>query len=140
MGDLGVYRPLLGGAMIGLAAALMMLTSGRICGISGISKGLLGYHRGDFAWRFAFVAGLVIGGTVYGLADPSVFRISTDRPLGVIALGGLLVGFGTVTCNGCTSGHGICGVSRLSRRSIVATVTFVGCGMLTAAVYHFLAG
>lgn len=140
MDTLTLLKSLGGGATIGLAAALMLLFNGRIAGVSGISKGLLAFTKGDYAWRAAFVAGLILGGIAYGRFDPTVFDLKTDRPLWIIALAGLLVGFGTVLSNGCTSGHGICGVSRLSRRSITAVATFVATGMLTATAYHFIAG
>lgn len=134
------FYALAGGGLIGLAATIMMLTNGRIAGVSGISKGLLAPRAGDWPWRLAFVAGLVLGGGVYMQFDPAAFRLATDRPLWVIALAGLLVGFGTVLSNGCTSGHGVCGVSRLSRRSMVAVATFVATGMLTATVYRLVVG
>ncbi len=125
---------LLGGSLIGLAATLMLLGTGRIAGISGISKGLIPYKQGDFAWRFAFVAGLVVGGALLYQVRPEAFQIEVSRPLWMIAVAGLLVGFGSVLSNGCTSGHGVCGVSRLSPRSIVATFLFIASGMVTVSV------
>lgn len=131
---------LLGGALIGTGAALMLLFNGKIAGISGIVGGLLRFQAGDFAWRLAFTGGLIAGGVVFLFLDPSVFQINTGRPLPVIAAAGVLVGFGTAMGTGCTSGHGICGVSRLSRRSIVATVIFILSGMATVFVYNLAAG
>jgi uncharacterized membrane protein YedE/YeeE len=131
---------LVGGGLIGLAATIMLATNGRICGISGISKGLLAPRAGDWPWRVAFIAGLVAGGGVFLAIHPAAFQLVTNRPLGVLALAGLCVGFGTVMCNGCTSGHGVCGISRLSRRSIVATLTFVATGMATATLYQIVVG
>jgi uncharacterized membrane protein YedE/YeeE len=128
----------LGGALIGLGALAMLLWNGKIAGISGISRGLLTFRTGDRAWRIAFLAGLIIGGGLFFMAKPSAFEIATDRSWPVLAIAGLLVGFGTAMGNGCTSGHGVCGVSRLSRRSIVATVTFIVTGMATATFYKLI--
>jgi uncharacterized membrane protein YedE/YeeE len=127
---------LLGGIIIGLAASLFMLLNGRVAGISGIFAGALHPARGDFAWRATYVFGLVGGGIVTLLAFPSLAAKSTVfLPLPLVAAGGLLVGFGARLSNGCTSGHGVCGLARLSPRSIVATVTF----MATAAITVFVA-
>lgn len=126
--------------LIGVGALIMLFWNGKIAGISGITKGLLYPRSGEWGWRFAFVAGLLVGGAAYLLIDPAIFSVSTNRSMPVIALGGVLVGFGTVMANGCTSGHGVCGVSRLSRRSILATLTFVGMGFVTVALYNALAG
>jgi uncharacterized membrane protein YedE/YeeE len=88
--------------------------------------------------RVAFVAGLLAGGAAFYVAKPNVFQITTDRSLPVLVLAGLCVGLGTVMSNGCTSGHGVCGVSRLSRRSIAATLTFIAAGMVTVFAYNFI--
>jgi uncharacterized membrane protein YedE/YeeE len=122
---------LLGGALIGGAAALLWLSNGRIAGISGILARALVPVRGDFAWRIAFLSGLPLGAALVTLAtgDLHGFAITPRVPLLVTA--GLLVGFGTALGNGCTSGHGVCGVSRGSRRSIAATGVFLATGMLT---------
>ncbi len=121
---------LAGGALIGLAASLLLYLNGRIAGISGIVNGASSAPPGDKSWRIAFLAGLVAGGTViiYGLPLP--FSPRTAFPLPLLIAGGLLVGFGTRLGSGCTSGHGVCGVARLSPRSIIATLTFVVAGML----------
>jgi uncharacterized protein len=128
-----------GGAMIGLAAAMMLLFNGRIAGISGVANGLLAPRAGDWPWRVAFLAGLVAGGAVMALLMPAAFAADTGRSLAVVAVAGLLVGFGSVLANGCTSGHGVCGVSRLSPRSIAATGVFIAAGMATVALLR-LAG
>lgn len=125
---------LLGGALIGLAASLLLLADGRIAGISGIVGGLLTPTGGDTAWRALFVAGLLLGGFGLRLVDPALVRMELDRPTLALVAAGLLVGFGTRLGNGCTSGHGVCGVSRGSARSIVATMTFMTTGILTAWV------
>jgi uncharacterized protein len=121
---------LFGGLLIGLAAAALLLVNGRILGVSGIAGGLLQPRAGDTGWRLAFIAGLLVPPLVLGLTG------ITDAPkfsgsLWVIALAGLLVGFGSRMGSGCTSGHGICGMARLSTRSIVATLCFVLTGFLT---------
>lgn len=128
-----------GGALIGVAAAMMLLFNGRIAGISGVANGLLAPRAGDWPWRAAFLAGLVAGGAVMAQLMPAAFAADTGRPLAVVAAAGLLVGFGSVLANGCTSGHGVCGVSRLSPRSIAATGVFIAAGMATVALLR-LAG
>jgi uncharacterized membrane protein YedE/YeeE len=121
----------LGGVIIGLGAALMLFGLGRIAGISGIFGGLLVRKAGDVAWRLAFVLGLALGGALMVQVAPEMFAVSLDRSLPTVAVAGLVVGFGTRMGNGCTSGHGVCGLSRLSPRSLVATVTFMVTGALT---------
>jgi uncharacterized protein len=132
----------LGGALIGLSGVLMLLGLGRIAGISGVFGGIVVRPRaGDVAWRLVFVLGLVVGGVVMHLVAPGLFAVAIDRPMFVVALAGLLVGFGTRMGNGCTSGHGVCGLSRLSGRSLVATITFMVTGALTVFfVQHVLGG
>ncbi|MCA9625135.1 MAG: YeeE/YedE family protein, partial [Myxococcales bacterium] len=109
-------------------------------GISGIVGGLLGPSHRDSAWRLLFVSGLVVGGVIMSLLLPSAFAITVERSLVAVAVAGLLVGVGTRLGNGCTSGHGVCGTSRLSPRSIVATVTFIGSGAATVFVVNHLLG
>lgn len=121
----------IGGVIIGLGAALMLFGLGRIAGISGVFGGLLMRKAGDVLWRFAFVLGLVLGGVLMFQLAPGLFAIDIDRSLLTVVFAGLLVGFGTRMGNGCTSGHGVCGISRLSPRSFVATVTFMVTGALT---------
>jgi uncharacterized membrane protein YedE/YeeE len=112
-----------GGLLIGLAVALMLLLNGRVAGISGIVGGLLTLRAGDKIWRAAFVAGLVLSALAYvSTADVPVAVVA---PLPVVVAGGLLVGFGARLGSGCTSGHGLCGMARLSRRSVAATATFL---------------
>jgi uncharacterized protein len=137
MDEFTPWSALAGGALIGLSASILLLTSGRIAGISGILGGLLLPRRGELGWRLGFLAGLLLAGVLaVGLAPDSLG--SSPRPLLLLVAAGLLVGIGTRLGNGCTSGHGICGVSRLSRRSIVATLVFVGAGMLTVLVMRLL--
>lgn len=122
---------LAGGALIGLAASALLLFNGRVAGITGIVAGLFGPDAG---WRALFVAGMVLGGFAAARLRPDAFRATVHLPTALVVAGGLLVGFGTRLANGCTSGHGVCGLARLSPRSIVATVVFVGAGMLTVFV------
>jgi uncharacterized membrane protein YedE/YeeE len=122
---------LLGGALIGSGSALLLLTHGRIAGISGIAGGLVQRATSDRAWRIAFLAGLTAAGAVAAVVMPAAIGAPV-RPLAAIAVAGLLVGFGTRLGNGCTSGHGVCGLSRLSVRSLVAVATFMATGAITA--------
>lgn len=134
------WSSLAGGALIGLAASLLLFGARRIAGISGIAGRLLiGAGRGDRAWRLAFLVGLVMAGLIAARFVPGSVSAS-PRPLALVALAGVLVGFGTRLGNGCTSGHGVCGVSRGSPRSIAATLTFVGTGVLTATIVRWLGG
>jgi len=119
-----VGAPLLGGVLIGLAVALLLLLDGRVAGISGIVAGLVHPSRGEWSWQALFVAGLAVGGALARIVDRSAIG-SITTPLPILAMAGVLVGFGTRLAGGCTSGHGVCGVSRGSMRSIVATATFV---------------
>ncbi len=128
-----------GGALIGLAAAIFILVNGRIAGISGILGGLLRPMAGDISWRITFVLGLVMAPVLYSLfAELPAIRIDSGFPALVIA--GLLVGIGTRYSSGCTSGHGICGISRLSPRSLVATASFMAAGFATVFVLRHLLG
>jgi uncharacterized membrane protein YedE/YeeE len=130
----------IGGVIIGLGAALMLFGLGRIAGISGIFGGLLVRKAGDVAWRLAFVLGLVLGGALMFQLAPGMFTVGVDRSLQIITIAGLLVGFGTRMGNGCTSGHGVCGISRLSPRSMVATLTFMVTGALTVFIAQHVFG
>ena len=133
------WNALAGGALIGLAAAMFALLNGRIAGISGVIGGLLKPARGDVAWRAAFVLGLVGAPLVHGLFAALPRPQIDAQYLGLIAAG-LLVGVGTRYGSGCTSGHGVCGLSRLSPRSVAATLAFMGAGFATVFVMrHWLA-
>ena len=128
-----------GGVLIGIAAAMFVLLNGRIAGISGVLGGLLRPVRGDSAWRMAFVLGLVGAPLVY-LLFAALPRPQIDAGYGALILAGLLVGVGTRYGSGCTSGHGVCGLSRLSPRSLVATAAFMGAGFVTVFVTRHLLG
>lgn len=127
--------PLLGGALIGVAVTLMLLLNGRVTGISGIigtaMTGSRAIAQSDFVWRVAFILGLVVGGLGLRSVSREWFVNTSGRTLGEVALAGLLVGFGTLMANGCTSGHGVCGISRMSVRSMLATITFIAFGILS---------
>ena len=133
------YASLAGGLLIGLAAALFVLLNGRIAGISGIVGGLLKPARGDVSWRVAFLVGLLGAPVVYGLST-SVPQPQIDAGWAALVMAGLLVGVGTRYGSGCTSGHGVCGLSRLSPRSLVATVTFMAAGFATVFVIRHMLG
>ena len=133
------WTSLAGGLLIGLAAAMLLLFSGRIAGISGIVGGLLRPRKGDVAWRLAFVAGLLAAPLVFLIAAP-LPQVRIDAGTTTLIAAGLLVGVGTRYGSGCTSGHGVCGLSRGSPRSIVATVSFMAAGFLTVYVVRHLLG
>jgi uncharacterized protein len=119
----------IGGALIGCAVAMLLLLNGRVAGVSGIVGGLLRPAKGDVAWRAAFVAGLLLAPVVFmPMWAPAIV---IDASYGTLAVAGLLVGFGSRLGSGCTSGHGICGMSRLSPRSLVATIVFMAAGFVT---------
>ena len=122
-----------GGGLIGLAVALLLLVNGRVAGVSGIVGGMLRPRRGDIGWRLAFVAGLLVAPIAWALVRNAP-AMAFDVSMPSIAVAGLLVGLGTRFGAGCTSGHGICGMSRLSPRSIVATLCFMLAGMATVFV------
>jgi uncharacterized membrane protein YedE/YeeE len=124
---------LIGGVMIGLAAAAFALLNGRIAGVSGIVGGLLRPAPGDAAWRAAFVAGLVAAPWVYAAAA-RLPESTIDAAYPVVVIAGLLVGIGARYGSGCTSGHGVCGIARLSRRSLVATACFMAAGFATVYI------
>ena len=131
---------LAGGALIGAAATLLLWLDGRIAGISGIVGGLLRRRPGDMAWRVAFVVGLLGGGLVLRLIAPAMIVFTLQRSTATLIIAGILMGYGTQLGNGCTSGHGVCGISRGSRRSLAATVTFMTTGALTALAVRLLGG
>lgn len=138
--DLNAFAPwpaLIGGALIGLSAAMLILLNGRIAGISGIVGGLLKPVRGDVGWRLAFVAGLALAAALFATVA-AVPPVHIDAGYGALIAGGILVGIGTRYAAGCTSGHGVCGLSRLSPRSLAATIAFIGAGFITVFVARHL--
>jgi hypothetical protein len=133
------WSALAGGVLIGIAAAMFVLLNGRIAGISGVLGGLLKPVPGDVAWRAAFVIGLIGAPLVY-LLFSALPRPQIDAGFGALVAAGLLVGIGTRYGSGCTSGHGVCGLSRMSPRSLVATLSFMGAGFVTVYVTRHLIG
>jgi hypothetical protein len=133
------FSALLGGVLIGVASGAFALLKGRVAGISGIVGGLLGPPaRGDRGWRLAFVLGLLLAPAVYGVFA-TLPPVQVDASMGTLIVAGLLVGLGTRIGSGCTSGHGVCGLSRLSPRALVATLTFMAAGFVTVALVRHVA-
>ena len=131
---------IIGGVIIGLAVTLMFLFNGRVTGISGIIGNLLNPAVVDKSWRLLFILGLLCGGIILRFIRPESFTlISTAHTIDYV-VAGLMVGFGTLLGNGCTSGHGVCGISRLSKRSIFSTVTFIVFGIIGTLLFKFFRG
>ena len=124
----------IGGALIGLSAALLMLVAGRVAGITGIFAGAMTGVAGERGWRWAFVAGLILAPLTGALAGYPLKMPAMPPSWAVIVIAGLLVGFGTRLSNGCTSGHGVCGIARISPRSIAATAIFMAVAIAVVAV------
>jgi len=131
---------LIGGALIGASSSILLLLDGRIAGISGIMGGLLPPERGDTAWRVLFLLGLPIGVALWRLLGNPAAAIHITSSVPILVAGGLLVGLGSRIGSGCTSGHGVCGMARLSRRSLVATATFMAAAFVTVFVTRHLIG
>lgn len=131
---------LIGGALIGLAAALFVLVNGRIAGISGVLGGALGAPRNDLGWRVTFLAGLVAGPLMVAAVRGALPQITLQASLPMLIVAGLLVGFGTRLGSGCTSGHGVCGIARGAPRSIWATVAFFTTAAATVFVVRYVLG
>ncbi len=130
----------IGGALIGMAASMLLLFQGRIAGISGIIGGLLQQPGKDTSWQALFVAGLLTGGVALVLLAPDTIVEPGTRSMGAVATAGLLVGLGVRMGKGCTSGHGVCGLSRLSKRSLIATLSFMATGFATATLIQTMFG
>ncbi len=130
------YLPLLGGLLIGAAVSFMLYLNGRVTGVSGIIyDAVVTPTKKDSVWRWYFISGMLIGGFILRIIKPEAFSGDLPTSNWTLVVAGLLVGFGTVLSSGCTSGHGVCGTSRLSPRSLVATITFILAGV--AAVFVF---
>ncbi len=129
---------LFGGVIIGISVSLMLLWSGRVTGISGIINGTLVPLKGDTAWRILFLVGLFTGGLALRALNPDIFSAVLPTETWTTVVAGLLVGFGTILGSGCTSGHGVCGISRMSPRSLVATVIFIAAGIMAVVVFRRL--
>jgi uncharacterized membrane protein YedE/YeeE len=144
MQGIAAFNPvsaLVGGAMIGLAAVLLAMLTGRIAGVSGILGGCLAPASGDTLWRYTFILGLLLAPVAGGYLGNPLPAVQLPTSWAVIVIAGFLVGFGARLSGGCTSGHGVCGIARLSKRSIVATAIFMATGIATVAVVrHGLGG
>jgi uncharacterized membrane protein YedE/YeeE len=135
-----IIMALVGGALIGLSASALLLLMGRVSGICGIVGSLLTRWTAETHWRVAFVAGLLVGGGILMAVSPEMIQEPTGRSLPLLAGAGLLVGVGTRLANGCTSGHGVCGLSRRSPRSLIATIIFMATGFMTATLLGLFTG
>lgn len=129
---------LIGGAFIGVAVSVMLLFNGRVTGICGIINGVLKPEKNEVLWRVLFIAGLFLGGLVLREFVKDVFVSTMTTDVGYLIVAGLLVGFGTSMGSGCTSGHGVCGIGRLSIRSIIATLVFMLAGILSVFVFRWI--
>lgn len=131
---------LMGGALIGVSIIILLLFNGRMAGISGIMNGVFNSPKEENYWRIIFLVGLILGAVFFQILNPDAFSLRENYPLWLIALGGFLVGVGTRLGSGCTSGHGICGIANLSKRSIFATLTFMGTGVVTVFIVKHVLG
>lgn len=139
MQDFTPISATIGGSLIGLSAVLLLWLNGRIAGISGIFHGIFPFHKKDFFWRIFFIFGLIIGSSIYYVFQQIHFIPRTGYPVTLLLLSGFLVGIGTRLSGGCTSGHGVCGIARMSRRSFIATIIFFLFGILsTYCIRHTL--
>lgn len=137
--NIHIIYAIVGGCMIGASAIILLYFLGRIAGISGILRGVLALEVTEY-WRYFFIAGLLLGGVIYQWLEIPPTAIRNALPLPIVVLAGLLVGIGAGVGGGCTSGHGVCGLGRLSKRSFVATLTFVACAMLTTTIVRHVLG
>jgi uncharacterized protein len=140
MTDFTPLSSALGGALIGFSALILFLLNGRIAGISGILGTLLAFRPGEIAWRLAFLAGLVAAPALYAAAGGHLPPLTVTSSIPLLVIGGFLVGFGTRLGSGCTSGHGVCGIARLSPRSIAATLIFMAAAAVTVFIMRHLVG
>jgi uncharacterized protein len=141
MNNFTPWAALMGGLFIGVSASLLLWLNGKIAGISGIANGAIWAKTSDDrTWRVLFVVGLIVGGFMYVALFPDAIQARSGYPLGLVATAGLLVGFGTALGSGCTSGHGVCGLGRLSFRSLAATLAFLGAGIVTVFLLRHVFG
>ncbi len=130
----------IGGVLLGIAASTLLLANGEVCGISGILGGAAFARRGDRAWRLVFLAGLLVGGAIVAWAYRPALALASEQSIWLAGLSGVVVGIGTRMGDGCTSGHGLCGIARISGRSIVATIVFMATGAATVFVLRHVLG
>jgi uncharacterized membrane protein YedE/YeeE len=135
-----MINALIGGVLIGLAVSLMLLFNGRVTGISGIISGVIAPKKNDIIWRIFFIGGLIVGGFILRIIKPEAFVQTSSAYWFDYAIAGILVGFGTLLGSGCTSGHGVCGISRFSIRSILATMIFIFFGICSVFLFKLLRG
>jgi len=135
-----MMNAILGGILIGVAVSIMLLFNGRVTGISGIVAGAISPAKNDWLWRMTFLLGLLVGGLVLKIFHSQSLEQISSAHFGDYIFAGFLVGFGTLLGNGCTSGHGVCGISRLSVRSILSTITFIIFGILSVVMFKALRG
>ena len=135
-----IISAIIGGALIGLSASFLLVINGHVAGISAIMATFLKPSGYELGWRSAFMAGLLAGGVALVLLSPEVIQVAQDRSLAELLLAGVVVGFGVRMGNGCTSGHGVCGLARFSKRSLVATMSFMATGFITATTIYLLRG
>ena len=135
-----LIKPLFGGFLLGLAALSLLFFNGRVAGVSGILGGFLSFKKRDTLWRFAFLAGLVAGGVLLLATVPETLNFTLTSSPSAVVLAGLLVGIGSRMGSGCTSGHGICGIGRLSKRSMVAAAIFLSSGIASAVTIDLVFG
>lgn len=135
-----MLEAVVGGSLIGLAVSMMLLFNGKVTGISGILGGILNSENSDKKWRLIFLAGLLAGGLIVRAFNEHVFQLTTGATTVDYLIAGFLVGFGTLLGNGCTSGHGVCGISRFSNRSIIATITFIIFGVISVIIFRMIRG
>lgn len=140
IGNIEQIKPIVGGILIGFASIGLMLFNGRIAGIAGILKGVLQFPKNDLMWRVSFLAGMIITGVVVSFAMPDFAVVEIKRSFVAYGVAGLLIGLGTGLANGCTSGHGVCGVGRLSNRSVTVTMSFTISGIITVWVINTFFG
>lgn len=135
-----IINAIIGGGLIGLSASMLLSLNGHVAGISAIVGTFLKPAGKELGWRFTFILGLLVGGFTCMLWNPELLRGPVDRSLTDLVFAGLLVGFGVRMGNGCTSGHGVCGLARFSKRSLVATLSFMATGFMTATALYLYRG
>lgn len=135
-----IIYPIVGGVLIGLASIGMMLFNGRIAGVSGILKGVIRPEKGEWTWKAAFVLGMILTGVAMTALYPQYAVVEIDRSIAAYAIAGLLIGLGAGMANGCTSGHGVCGVGRLSNRSVTITMSFTVSGIIIVWIINTFFG